>query len=179
MWNVSQGLIAFFIVVCFLALSKLFNLELVDTESKSKYKLPAIESEVINEESGQAYEQILAAYETLQPEEKNKDQANDISESQQQNNQQQAKVAKPKILKPQFQLFDEKSQIGLVGIFREEQTVAVLQRVNFDTEKVEYDRLVEGQQLGPYTLTKIDKLTVTLQSANKTLNLMLFKGRNS
>jgi hypothetical protein len=90
-----------------------------------------------------------------------------------------AKKQKTKVLKPQFQMFDDNTQIGLVGIFRDDSTVAVFQTVKFDNDQIEYSRLMEGQSIGPFILKKIDKLSVTLESESRTLNLVLFKIRNS
>jgi hypothetical protein len=89
-----------------------------------------------------------------------------------------AKAKIDKTLKPNFAAFDEDHQIGLVGIFKQETTFAVLQIVNYETKHIEYKKVQEMDTLNGFQLVSVDENSVKLNNGQRELNLVLFKRLN-
>lgn len=79
-----------------------------------------------------------------------------------------------KTLKSNFQNFDEQHQIGLVGVFFEDDTYAVLQKVNFETKESTYRKLALLDHIGPYQLVELTAKRARFRSPDRTLTLNLY-----
>lgn len=84
-----------------------------------------------------------------------------------------------KVLRPNYAFFDDNTQIGLVGIFREKEHFAVLQLIEFGSETTTFQRVALGEQLGPYVLSDIEATSVILRAGDKALSLNLFERTQS
>ncbi len=81
-------------------------------------------------------------------------------------------------LKPNFKELDDEHQIGLVGIFKQNTTFAVLQVVNYQTRNTEYKKLQENDVLNGYKLVSVDENSIKLNNGARELSLALFKRLN-
>ena len=168
-WNIKQLSLSALLVALLFIIVELFSLELFDTGYSRDSIIPDIPRP--NPNTPQIdYSQILERLETLEPE------PEVVSNSPASEQSTDSTEAEPeKILKPRYAMFDDNSQIGLVGIFKEKNYFAVLQLIEFSSSKASYQRLSEGEQLGPYTLTEIGAHSVVLSAEDKQLSLSLFE----
>jgi hypothetical protein len=81
-----------------------------------------------------------------------------------------------KTLRPNFEVFDDEHQIGVVGIFQEKKSFAIVQIIKYADKSARYEKLFEKDKLAGYELIFLGKNSIRLKSEHKELNLALFKG---
>lgn len=79
-----------------------------------------------------------------------------------------------KTIFPFFEQFDNDHQMGLVGTFFDEQPLAVIQLINFETRATSYHEVKTGQVFGRFSVTNILREEVFLQFEGRELSLTMF-----
>lgn len=80
-----------------------------------------------------------------------------------------------KTLRPSFIQFDERSQLGLVGLFNEEKAFAVFQKIDFETQQSTFLKVEVGDNIGSYQLQSVTTKSVALKSPKHVITMNIFK----
>lgn len=82
-----------------------------------------------------------------------------------------------KTLRENFETFDDNHQVGLIGLFFEDEIYGVFQKINFETKAVTFHKVKYNEKIGPYKLTTLKPKYAELYSTSKTIKLNLFANK--
>lgn len=80
-----------------------------------------------------------------------------------------------KTLRPSFIEFNERSQLGLVGLFNEENAFAVFQQIDFETKQSTFLKVRVGDAIGAYKLQQVTPKFAKLESPEHSITMNIFK----